>query len=44
MLCETITYPGMGLTVLGLLILLEKSVQNICNELTLPITSSLFEL
>lgn len=44
MLCKATTYPGTGPTVLGLLILLEKSVQNIFNELTLQITSFLFEL
>lgn len=43
-LCKVITYPGMGPSVLGLLILLEKSVQSIFNELTLQITSFLFEL
>lgn len=44
MLCKAITYPGTGPTVLGLLILLEKSVQNIFNELMLQITSFLPEL
>lgn len=44
MLCKAITYPGTGPSVLGLLILLEKSVQNIFNELMLQITSFLSEL
>lgn len=44
MLCKAITYPGMGPSVLGLLILLEKSVQNIFNDLMLQITSFLSEL
>lgn len=43
-LCKAITYPGMGPSVLELLILLEKSVQSIFNELTLQIKSFLFEL
>jgi len=44
MLCKAITYAGTGPTVLALLILLEKSIQNIFNELMLQITSFFSEL
>lgn len=44
MLWKAITYSGTGPTVLGLLILLEKSVQNIFNDLALQTKYFLFEL
>lgn len=44
MVCKDIMLPGIGPTMLGLLILLEKSIQNIFNELTQQIMSVLFEL